>query len=165
MIKKNVIRRPTYIALMIMTNIIFSIFINVNASAEGITTSALPTELESLVIEGNGIERSVQRIKATGSSTNGVLYQFWVNDLSENRWRMVRDYGESGIFDWTPKKAGNYRYGVHIKDKESEERLDSHRYEDIEIKPLPTELESLVIEGNGIERSVQRIKATGSSTN
>ncbi|MDR5659963.1 SH3 domain-containing protein, partial [Serpentinicella sp. ANB-PHB4] len=40
-----------------------------------------------------------------------------------------------GIFDWTPKKAGNYRYGVHIKDKESEERLDSHRYSVINVLP------------------------------
>ncbi|NFK13155.1 N-acetylmuramoyl-L-alanine amidase, partial [Clostridium botulinum] len=63
-------------------------------------------------------------IKGYGNSENGVLYQFWVKDLSTNSWTMIRDYGETNSFNYTPTKAGKYLIGIHVKDKYSKENLD-----------------------------------------
>jgi uncharacterized repeat protein (TIGR02543 family) len=90
--------------------------------------------LNNLSITGDYYTKARLTISADGTSTNGVLYQYWVKDLEENRWKMIKDYSESKSATWVPGKAGDYLYGVHIKDKNSGERLDTHLYKDITIK-------------------------------
>ncbi|MPW27370.1 SH3 domain-containing protein, partial [Alkalibaculum sp. M08DMB] len=63
---------------------------------------------------------------------NGVLYQFWVKDVSTNKWKMIQDYSKSSA-RWTPTKPGKYLYGVHIKDEKSNQSLDAHLYKEITI--------------------------------
>ena len=94
-----------------------------------------PAELQSLEIEGNITEENPQKIVAKATAANDVLYQFWINDLKENRWRMVRDYGKSNSYTWTPKEPGEYRFGVHVKDEDSKARLDDHQYQNLRIYP------------------------------
>ncbi|MPW27384.1 hypothetical protein GC105_16675, partial [Alkalibaculum sp. M08DMB] len=64
---------------------------------------------------------------------NGVLYQFWVKDVSTNKWKMIQDYSKSSA-RWTPTKPGKYLYGVHIKDEKSNQSLDAHLYKEITVK-------------------------------
>ncbi len=71
---------------------------------------------KTYTIEGNAI------------SKNGVLYQFWVKDLSINSWAMLRDYGESNNITYTPTKGGQYLIGIHVKDKNGKENLDDFEY-------------------------------------
>ncbi|MBY6801810.1 beta-N-acetylglucosaminidase [Clostridium botulinum] len=71
---------------------------------------------KTYTIEGNAI------------SKNGVLYQFWVKDLSINSWAMLRDYGESNNIAYTPTKGGQYLIGIHVKDKNGKENLDDFEY-------------------------------------
>jgi len=129
-------------------------------------TTLPPAKAESLELKGNGIEGYRQTLEAKASGANDVLYQFWINDLSENRWRMVRDYAKSNTYHWTPDSTGEYRYGVHVKDVDSKARLDSHIYQTQSIVPLPpAELNSLIIEGNSTQGNAQKITAEGSAVN
>ncbi|MEY8547970.1 hypothetical protein AALD26_18330, partial [Clostridium sporogenes] len=47
-------------------------------------------------------------IKGYASSPNGVLYEFWVKDVSTGVWTKIRDYKEDRYADWTPSKNGQY---------------------------------------------------------
>ncbi|MGO1469547.1 MAG: hypothetical protein ACTHW2_05970, partial [Tissierella sp.] len=95
------------------------------------------TELESFSIKGNLEGKSIQTLEAGASSVNGVLYKFYIKDLSTNKWTMIQDYSEENTATWVPEKAGNYWYGVHIKDKESKEAKDTHLYKNVTIKSGP----------------------------
>ncbi|NFV55696.1 N-acetylmuramoyl-L-alanine amidase, partial [Clostridium sporogenes] len=74
------------------------------------------------------------KIKAYGNSSNGILYEYWIKDLSKNLWTKIRDYSTSSEISWTPNKSGKYLIGVHVKDKYSNERLDNHKYEEYNVR-------------------------------
>ncbi|MBO0571307.1 beta-N-acetylglucosaminidase, partial [Clostridium botulinum] len=84
-------------------------------------------------------------IKGYGNSENGVLYQFWVKDLSTNSWTMIRDYGETNSFNYTPTKAGKYLIGIHVKDKYSKENLDDFIYENYTVTVSKAKLEKVEV--------------------
>ena len=63
-------------------------------------------------------------IKGYASSENGVLYEFWVKDVSAGVWTKIRDYKEDRYANWTPNKAGQYMIKVNVKDKNSNLELD-----------------------------------------
>ncbi|MBD5593184.1 beta-N-acetylglucosaminidase, partial [Clostridium botulinum] len=88
-------------------------------------------------------------IKGYGNSANGVLYQFWVKDLSTNSWTMIRDYGETNSFNYTPAKAGKYLIGIHVKDKYSKENLDDFIYENYGVSISKAKLEKVEVSYNG----------------
>ncbi|NFL69376.1 N-acetylmuramoyl-L-alanine amidase [Clostridium botulinum] len=88
-------------------------------------------------------------IKGYGNSENGVLYQFWVKDLSTNSWTMIRDYGETNSFNYTPAKAGKYLIGIHVKDKYSKENLDDFIYENYDVSISKAKLEKVEVSYNG----------------
>ncbi|RKF08700.1 N-acetylmuramoyl-L-alanine amidase, partial [Clostridium botulinum] len=88
-------------------------------------------------------------IKGYGNSENGVLYQFWVKDLSTNSWTMIRDYGETNSFNYTPTKAGKYLIGIHVKDKYSKENLDDFIYENYTVTVSKAKLEKVEVSYDG----------------
>ncbi|OLS02629.1 SH3 domain-containing protein [Tissierella creatinophila] len=124
-------------------------------------------KLESLELQGSGQVDSTHTIKAAGTSQNGVLYKYYVKDLSTNKWTVIQDYSEKTTATWTPSKKGNYWYGVHIKDKYSKDPVrDTHLYKNITIKPLePAVVDAFEIEGKLEARSPQVLKANASSPN
>ncbi|NFV12576.1 beta-N-acetylglucosaminidase [Clostridium sporogenes] len=63
-------------------------------------------------------------IKGYASSPNGVLYEFWVKEVSTGVWTKVRDYKEDRYANWTPSKSGQYVIAVNVKDKYSNENID-----------------------------------------
>ncbi|WP_243150542.1 glucosaminidase domain-containing protein, partial [Clostridium sporogenes] len=124
---------------------------------ENYTVSESKAQLEKIEVISNGniitngqmeIGQSYT-IKGYGSSKNGVLYQFWVKDLSTNSWIMIRDYSESNIFNYTPTKAGKYLMGIHVKDKYSKERLDNYIYENYTVSENKAKLEKVEVISNG----------------
>ncbi|GAA0785327.1 N-acetylmuramoyl-L-alanine amidase [Hathewaya limosa] len=72
-------------------------------------------------------------LKATANGASKPLYQFWIKDKSNNQWTMLRDFAESNTVTWTAptKSCQDYLLGVHIKDKCSQQRLDSFKYQPI----------------------------------
>ncbi|NFV12577.1 hypothetical protein FDG09_06475 [Clostridium sporogenes] len=63
-------------------------------------------------------------IKGYASSTNGVLYEFWVKEASTGVWTKIRDYKEDRYANWTPSKSGQYVVAVNVKDKYSNANMD-----------------------------------------
>ncbi|RBP69078.1 N-acetylmuramoyl-L-alanine amidase [Alkalibaculum bacchi] len=129
-----------------------------------IIIEGVPTEVRTLTIDGSGYTGSNHRIRSYGTSNNGVLYQFWVKDLSENKWTMIQDYSKSSAI-WIPTKPGKYLYGVHIKDEKSNEKLDKYLYKEIEIKGVSAEVKTLTIDGSGCVGDSHRIRSYGTSNN
>ncbi|NFH65728.1 N-acetylmuramoyl-L-alanine amidase, partial [Clostridium botulinum] len=124
---------------------------------KALTTVSNEAKLEKVEISYNGSvitngEIGVGKsyvIKGYGNSENGVLYQFWVKDLSTNSWTMIRDYGESNSFNYTPTKAGKYLIGIHVKDKHSKENLDDFIYENYDVSISKAKLEKVEVSYNG----------------
>ncbi|MCS4464099.1 hypothetical protein JTT01_07530 [Clostridium botulinum] len=116
----------------------------------------------------------IYNIKAYGSSSNGVLYEYWIKDLSKNSWMKLRDYSTSTQVTWTPNKSGKYLLGVHVKDRYSEERLDNFKYVEYNVaSPKKATVDSLEVslDGNKVETNeldpgkAYNIKAYGNSSN
>ncbi|MDS1003616.1 N-acetylmuramoyl-L-alanine amidase [Clostridium sporogenes] len=63
-------------------------------------------------------------IKGYASSPNGVLYEFWVKEVSTGVWTKIRDYKEDRYANWTPNKNGQYVIAVNVKDKYSNANMD-----------------------------------------
>lgn len=73
-------------------------------------------------------------VRGFASATTKPLYQFWLKDKSTGIWTMLRDYSEDNTYNWTvSSRPGNYLLGVHVKDKNSKERLDDFRYDNISV--------------------------------
>ncbi|MCW6097992.1 N-acetylmuramoyl-L-alanine amidase [Clostridium botulinum] len=116
----------------------------------------------------------VYKIKAYGSSSNGVLYEYWIKDLTKNLWTKIKDYSTSNEITWTPNKSGKYLIGVHVKDKNSKERLDNHKYEEYSVvSPKKATIDNIEVSLNGNKivnnelqlGQVHKIKAYGTSSN
>ncbi|APQ96983.1 mannosyl-glycoendo-beta-N-acetylglucosaminidase family protein [Clostridium botulinum] len=145
------------------------------ASLKKATISSLEVSLDGNNVVTNELEPGkAYNIKAYGNSSNGVLYEYWIKDLSINSWIRLRDYSTSTQVTWTPNKSGNYLLGVHVKDRYSEERLDNFKYVEYNVaSPKKATVNSLEVslDGNKIVTNeldpgkAYNIKAYGNSSN
>ncbi|HID0794616.1 TPA: N-acetylmuramoyl-L-alanine amidase [Clostridium botulinum] len=145
------------------------------ASLKKATISSLEVSLDGNNVVNNELQLGkIYNIKAYGSSSNGVLYEYWIKDLSKNSWMKLRDYSTSTQVTWTPNKSGKYLLGVHVKDRYSEERLDNFKYVEYNVaSPKKATVDSLEVslDGNKVETNeldpgkAYNIKAYGNSSN
>ncbi|KEI82188.1 N-acetylmuramoyl-L-alanine amidase [Clostridium botulinum] len=145
------------------------------ASLKKATISSLEVSLDGNNVVNNELQLGkIYNIKAYGSSSNGVLYEYWIKDLSKNSWMKLRDYSTSTQVTWTPNKSGNYLLGVHVKDRYSEERLDNFKYVEYNVaSPKKATVNSLEVslDGNKVVANeldpgkAYNIKAYGNSSN
>ncbi|EJO5349210.1 N-acetylmuramoyl-L-alanine amidase, partial [Clostridium botulinum] len=97
--------------------------------------SSLEVTLNGTKVPNNELQGGKSyNIKAYAESVNGVLYEYWIKDLSKNLWTKIREYNTSNETTWMPTKSGKYLIGVHVKDKYSKERLDNHNYVEYSVK-------------------------------
>ncbi|MDU1422172.1 MAG: N-acetylmuramoyl-L-alanine amidase, partial [Clostridium botulinum] len=105
------------------------------SSAQKATINSLEVSLNGNKVVNNELEAgNIYTIKASGNSSNGVLYEYWIKDLSINSWIKLKDYSTNNEIKWTPDKSGKYLIGVHVKDKYSQERLDNYKYVEYNVK-------------------------------
>ncbi|HDI3055772.1 TPA: N-acetylmuramoyl-L-alanine amidase [Clostridium botulinum] len=145
------------------------------ASLKKATISSLEVSLDGNNVVNNELQLGkIYNIKAYGSSSNGVLYEYWIKDLSKNSWMRLRDYSTSTQVTWTPNKSGKYLLGVHVKDRYSEERLDNFKYVEYNVaSPKKATVNSLEVslDGNKVVANeldpgkAYNIKAYGNSSN
>ncbi|MFV3011918.1 N-acetylmuramoyl-L-alanine amidase [Clostridium botulinum] len=145
------------------------------ASLKKATISSLEVSQDGNNVVNNELQLGkIYNIKAYGSSSNGVLYEYWIKDLSKNSWMKLRDYSTSTQVTWTPNKSGKYLLGVHVKDRYSEERLDNFKYIEYNVaSPKKATVDSLEVslDGNKIVTNeldpgkAYNIKAYGNSSN
>ncbi|MBY6928976.1 N-acetylmuramoyl-L-alanine amidase, partial [Clostridium botulinum] len=141
----------------IIENNLVDATVKMDSVEKALTTVSNEAKLEKVEVSYNGNvitngEIGVGKsyvIKGYGNSENGVLYQFWVKDLSTNSWTMIRDYGETNSFNYTPTKAGKYLIGIHVKDKYSKENLDDFIYENYTVTVSKAKLEKVEVSYDG----------------
>ncbi len=105
------------------------------ASPKKATINSLEVSLNGGKVVNNELQAGeIYNIKAYGSSSNGVLYEYWIKDLSINSWIKLKDYSTSTQVTWTPNKSGKYLIGVHVKDKYSTQKLDNFKYVEYNVK-------------------------------
>ncbi|WP_460285112.1 N-acetylmuramoyl-L-alanine amidase [Clostridium botulinum] len=153
---------------------------NEGDSQGNITTSKATINNLEVSLDGNNVVTNelepgkAYNIKAYGNSSNGVLYEYWIKDLSINSWIKLRDYSTTNEVKWTPNKSGKYLIGVHVKDRYSEERLDNFKYVEYNVaSPKKATVNSLEVslDGNKVvtnELNLGKsysIKAYGNSSN
>ncbi|MCW6066062.1 N-acetylmuramoyl-L-alanine amidase, partial [Clostridium sporogenes] len=149
---------------------------NVEQSSSKATISNLEVSLNGTVVANGKLEQGkTYTIKGNGNSANGVLYQFWIKDPYTQVWQMIRDYGTGNSMNWTPTRTGKYLVGIHVKDKNSKERLDDHKYVEYNVeqnssKATISNLEVslngvLVINGKLEQGKTYTIKGNGNSAN
>ncbi|NFV12578.1 N-acetylmuramoyl-L-alanine amidase [Clostridium sporogenes] len=99
--------------------------IDENAKPGKATIQTYDIMLGNKYITGKNLEMNkLYIIKGYASSENGVLYEFWVKDVSVGVWTKIRDYKEDRYANWTPNKSGQYAIKVNVKDKNSNLELD-----------------------------------------
>ncbi|NFM32697.1 N-acetylmuramoyl-L-alanine amidase [Clostridium botulinum] len=153
---------------------------NEGDSQGNITTSKATINNLEVSLDGNNVVTNelepgkAYNIKAYGNSSNGVLYEYWIKDLSINSWIKLRDYSTTNEVKWTPNKSGKYLIGVHVKDRYSEERLDNFKYVEYNVaSPKKATVNSLEVslDGNKVVTNELNpgksysIKAYGNSSN
>ncbi|NFM02049.1 beta-N-acetylglucosaminidase, partial [Clostridium botulinum] len=149
---------------------------NVEQNSSKATISSLEVSLNGSVVTNGKLEQGKSyTIKGSGSSANGVLYQFWIKDPYTQVWQMIKDYGTGNSMNWIPTRTGKYLVGIHVKDKNSKERLDDHKYVEYNVeqnssKATITSLEvslngSVVTNGKLEQGKFYTIKGSGSSVN
>ncbi|MFC4386554.1 SpoIID/LytB domain-containing protein [Gracilibacillus marinus] len=62
------------------------------------------------------------KTNATGGSTK--LYKINVYDGKE--WKVLRDYSTSNEYTWSPNQSGEYKFSIHVKDKDSKNAYDDY---------------------------------------
>jgi N-acetylmuramoyl-L-alanine amidase len=62
------------------------------------------------------------KANATGGSTK--LYKF--NIYGGEEWSVLQDYSTNNTFKWVPSNPGNYKFSVHVKDINSNEKYDDY---------------------------------------
>ncbi|MDU2832802.1 MAG: N-acetylmuramoyl-L-alanine amidase, partial [Clostridium botulinum] len=65
-------------------------------------------------------------IKAYASSSNGVLYEFWIKDVRKGNWVKIRDYKEDRLATFSVSNQSSYIIKVNVKDKYSLNSVDSY---------------------------------------
>ncbi|WP_202594614.1 glucosaminidase domain-containing protein, partial [Clostridium sp. L74] len=139
------------------------------------TINSLEVSLNGNKVVNNELEAGkTYNIKAFGNSSNGVLYEYWIKDLSINSWIKLKDYSTNTQVTWTPNKSGKYLVGVHVKDKYSKEKLDNFKYVEYNVaSPKKATINSLEVSLNGnkvVNNELEagktyNIKAFGNSSN
>ncbi|NFF64712.1 glucosaminidase domain-containing protein [Clostridium sporogenes] len=140
------------------------------------TISNLEVSLNGTVVTNGKLEQGkTYTIKGNGNSANGVLYQFWIKDPYTQVWQMIRDYGTGNSMNWTPTRTGKYLVGIHVKDKNSKERLDDHKYVEYDVEQnsskatisnLEVSLNGTIVTNSKLEQGkTYTIKGNGNSSN
>ncbi|WP_394186930.1 SpoIID/LytB domain-containing protein [Metabacillus halosaccharovorans] len=103
-------------------------------------------------------------IRLTTNANGGInkLYKYWIYDGTS--WKVLRDYQSSNSFDWTPSKAGKYRFSVHVKDENSTKEYDAYKGFEYEIKVGPVKAQSLSVDKTSPQSEGTKLTLTASAT-
>lgn len=127
---------------------------------------SLPAVLNSLELIGTNEAKTPHKIQAKATAVNGALYKFYIRNKTTGAVNTIQNYSEKDTVEWTPEEAGNYEYGVNVKDKKSWEDVEDSKVISVEMQSLkPAVLHSLELKGNRYEKNTQTLTANASSTN
>jgi hypothetical protein len=63
-------------------------------------------------------------VNATTTGGTKALYEYWV--LENGVWKIAQAYSPESKLTWTPAKAGDYKFSLHVKDQHSTKEYDTY---------------------------------------
>ena len=120
------------------------------------------SKVTSLNISGDKVIGSSITMTASAEPADNTLYKLWVCDRSTNTWTVLSDWSSKNKIDYTPKKAGNYTFTVHVKHKSSSSNVeDDYRSVDVNVTKPISKVSSLTVTGNKVAGSKLTMSANG----
>ena len=120
------------------------------------------SKVTSLNISGNKMVGSPITMTASADPSDSTLYKLWVCDRSTNTWTVLSDWSTKNKIDYTPKKAGNYTFTVHVKHKSSSSNgEEDYRAVDVNVTKPISKVSSLTVTGNKVAGSKLTMEAKG----
>ncbi|MBX7307592.1 N-acetylmuramoyl-L-alanine amidase [Clostridium chauvoei] len=120
------------------------------------------SNVTDLTIKGNNVVNGEVTFIASAKPEVDTLYKFIVKDPS-GAWTDIQDYSSNNTVKYTPKKAGVYRYVVHVKHKTSTAAYDTFTYKDVDVivaKDAKSTLKSFNVTGDKFAGSTMTMTAT-----
>lgn len=99
-------------------------------------------------------------LSTKANATNASQYKYWIQDLSTNKWEVIRNYSRTSEFNWIPEKAGDYKIVVHAKDEASQNEYDDYRFNYVTVKKPKLSINQLSISGSGPAGSQYSVKSS-----
>ena len=118
------------------------------------------SKVSSLTVTGNKMVGSKLTMEAKGTPEADTLYKLWVCDRSTNTWIVLSDWSTKNKIDYTPSKAGNYTFTVHVKNKYSNSTVeDDYKAVDVKVDTGKSSVASINVEGDKFLGSTLKLKA------
>jgi len=113
--------------------VVSNINISVNDTTEAIAQN-LNISINAASVAQNAIARTPIQVIATATATNGddLLYKFYITDVSLGV-TTTQQYSASQAFTWVPRKAGQYKILVLVKNQNSFGRYDAQQSFDVTV--------------------------------
>jgi N-acetylmuramoyl-L-alanine amidase len=96
-----------------------------------VTSGITKAKVSSMTVGSPLVIGSSTIVKASASSPNQTLYKYHLGDKATDEWTVLKDYTTSSSYSWVPKKEGEYRVVVHVKDSKSSALYDSYTFKDV----------------------------------
>ena len=88
-----------------------------------------PLEIKSFTISKKTPQPKQTKItlnaKASGDT---VKFKYNVYDVKAKKWSTVKNYSSSSVAKWTPKKSGDYKVRLYVKDKKGKVVTKTYKY-------------------------------------
>ena len=109
--------------------------------------TALKSQAKSFQVTGNEFVGS--KLSITADATPDTLYRIWVCDRSTEKWTILSDWSSTKTAKFTPSKAGQYTFVLHVKHKtKAGDVEDDYRVIDKNITALKSQARSFQVTGN-----------------
>ncbi|MEG0308651.1 MAG: triple tyrosine motif-containing protein, partial [Clostridium sp.] len=117
--------------------------------AVDVNVTAPKSKVTSLNVTGGTYVGSTLTMSAAAEPAADTLYKLWVCDRSTDTWTVLSDYSTKSSVNFTPVKAGNYTFTVHVKHKGSNGKdEDDYRGVDVNVTAPKSKVTSLNVTGS-----------------
>ncbi|UFT99652.1 hypothetical protein KO561_01355 [Radiobacillus kanasensis] len=89
-----------------------------------ITTA--PVQVQSIDVDKGSPQPAGVPITLTTNATGGTEKLYKVNVYDGKTWRVLQNYSTSNTLKWIPSRAGDYKFSIHVKDKNSSKAYDDY---------------------------------------
>ena len=99
-------------------------------------------------------------MEAKGTPEADTLYKLWVADRQTGKWTVLSDWSTKNKIEYTPSKAGNYTFTVHVKHKTNTGNVeDDYKAVDVKVETGKSSVSSINVEGDMFLGSTLKLKA------
>jgi N-acetylmuramoyl-L-alanine amidase len=130
-----------------------------------VTSGITKAQVSSMTVGSPLVIGSSTIVKTSASSPNQTFYKYHLGDKTTDEWTVLKDYTTSSSYTWVPKKEGEYRVVVHVKDSKSSALYDSYTFKDVVVSSAySAEAKSLTVNEKAYVGYTEDILGSAEST-